>query len=161
MSKIKFKETQQYENKPVLIALGAIGLTAIPSGAYFLLSSEQDITGGIVLFTLALSVSVLIWWLTRLKLKVTVTEKKVKFKLSPLHLKKQAIPWEDIDRCEIIKTPEAAKWSGGNISSLAEKRYSLTGRNGLAIKTKEGEHYFIGCKNIEALRRALDHMKIS
>jgi uncharacterized membrane protein YciS (DUF1049 family) len=161
MSKVKFKETQKYENKYVLIALGTVGLAAVPLGMYLLLSSEKDVMGAIILFALAFSVGFLIWWLTHLKLKVTVTEKKVKFKLSPLHFKKQAIPWEDIDRCEIIKTPEAAKWSGGNISSLAEKRYSLTGRNGLAIKTKEGEFFFIGCKNIEALRRALDHMNIS
>ncbi len=160
MSKIKFKETQQYENRLVPIILGIVGLFAIIKGIMFLVASERSVGSAIVLFIIASGIGITIWWLTKLKLKVAITEKNIKFKLSPVQMKKHTIPWSEIDRCEIIKTSEAAQWSGGNIA-YNEKRYSLSGRNGLAIKTKSGESYFIGCKDITGLQLALSKMKIT
>lgn len=160
MSKVKFKETQQYRNKLIPIVLGLIALTSIIKGIMFLFAATPQISSAVFLFVVAIAIGVLIWWLAKLKLKIAVTEKNIKFKLSPLHAKKHYIPWKDIEECEIIKTSEAAQWSGKNITYNHEKRYSLTGRNGLAIKTKKGEYFFIGCKNISVLRQTLDKMKL-
>ncbi len=160
MSKVKFKETQQYKNKVVPVILGIVGVILIIRGITFLTVKEPNFGSAIFLFIVAVAIGALVWGLTKLKLKVAITEKNVKFKLSPVHLKKHSIPWGEIDQCEIVKTSEAAQWSGGNIAFNHEKRYSLTGRNGLAIKTKQGERFFIGCSDVSELRRTLDEMKL-
>lgn len=161
MSKVNFKETQQYKNKLVLIILGVVGVIAIVKGIIFLLASEPQIGSAIFLFIVGVSIGILMWWLTKLKLKVAITEKNVKFKLSPIHIKKHSIPWKEIDKCEIVETSEAAQWGGRNITFNHEKRYSLTGRNGLSIKKKKGEYFFIGCTDIAGLQEALDKMNLS
>ena len=159
MSKVNFKERQRYDNKWVPVLLGVTGLVAFGKGIYFLTASDVRLENAVFLFLVALGAAGLIWWLHRLEMKVTITEKKVKFKLSPLHPKKQSIAWKEIGRCEIVKTSEAAQWSGGNIT-FNEKRYSLNGRNGLAIRTKSGESYFIGCKNVEKLQQTLQAINV-
>ena len=160
MSKANFKETLQYQSKLVPILLGLVSLATAIRGVDFLSASEPQLGNAILSFTVAAASVALIWWLRKLKLKVAITAKNIKFKLSPLHEKKQSIPWKEIDECEIVRTTEAAQWSGGNITFNHEKRYSLTGRNGLAIKTKKGECFFIGCRDILGLQHALDKMKL-
>lgn len=161
MKNVLFKEKQRYTDKVNLTILGLIVLGAFIGAINALIQPEKNYAIAIFLFVTTLSFSLLIWWLTKLKLKVVINDKYIQFKLSPIHGKKRTIPWEDIDKCDIIKTPPAAQWSGGNITYNHEKRISLTGRNGLAIRTKKGEHYFIGCKNIEELRKALEEIDLS
>lgn len=155
MSKIIFKEEQRFDNYLALFSLGLLGLGAIIAGIIHLSGPESNYLIATLLFSTAAVVGTGIWWLTRLKMKVVISEKGIKFKLSPVHPKKQSIPWKKIDSCMIVKTPEAAQWCGGNITFNHEKRVSLTGRNGLAIKTKEGENLFIGVKQIAGLRKSL------
>ncbi len=161
MAKVYFKEKQRYSNKWVLVILGIVCLLTIFGGVKFLLKSPADYFQAIFLLVTALALGVLIWWLTRLKMKVVISEKNIKFKMSPIHLKKQVVPWEDVEKYEVVKTSEAAQWSGGNITFNDEKKYSMTGRNGLAFKTKNGEYYFIGCKDVEALRSALAQINLT
>ena len=160
MSEVLFKEKQRYDNKLVLIILGLISLLAIVGGIKSLLKTPTHYYETIILFITALVIGVLIWWLTKLKMKVTISEKSIKFKISPIYLKKRSIPWKEIEECEIVKTSEAAQWSGGNITFKREKRFSFIGRNGLAIKTKKGEYYFIGCKKIAELQQALNKINL-
>ncbi len=161
MSKALFKEKHCYGNKIVLIALVAIGLLTSIRALSFLVNGETShYYDCIFLFTITLVIICAVWWLTRLKLKVAIGDKNIKFKMSPRHVKKRSIPWEEVEKCEIVKTSEAAQWSGRNITFHREKRFSLTGRNGLAIKTRNGECYFIGCKNIAKLRQTLNQLNI-
>jgi hypothetical protein len=160
MKKVKFKETQHYTNRLTLCFLGTIALVAVLKGMLLLSTSKPDITNSLFGFAVAFSTLLLIWWLINLKLKVVVSEKNIKFKLSPIHPKKRSIPWQEIARCEIVETPEAAQWSGGNITFNHEKRYSLTGRNGLSITTKKGKNFFIGCSDLAGLKEAIDSMEL-
>lgn len=98
-------------------------------------------------------------WLRAVKLKVEVTQKDIKYKLYPLHAKKQSIPWEEVAECKIVSTPEAAQWCGGNITFADEKRYSLSGRNGLAIKTVQDENYFIGFQDVSKLQQIVEKLQ--
>jgi|GEM_PF-666458 len=164
MSKMKnvlFKEKQRYNDKVVIAVLGMITLGAFVLAIKFLIQPEKNYATSILLLVLSFSFGLLIWWLTKLKLKVIINDKYIQFKLSPIHGTKRTISWEDIDQCDIVKTPPAAQWSGGNITYNHEKRISLTGRNGLALRTKKGENYFIGCKNIEELKKALEKIDFS
>ncbi len=161
MTKVIFKEVQRFDNYLALFSLGLLGLGAIIAGIIHLSAPQPNYFIIALLFITAAAVGVGIWWLTRLKMKVVISEKGIKFKLSPVHPKKQSIPWEKIDSCVIVKTPEAAQWCGGNITFNHEKRVSLTGRNGLAIKTKEGENLFIGVKQVAGLRKSLNKVNMS
>ncbi|MTB51705.1 hypothetical protein [Lewinella sp. W8] len=160
MTKVNFKETQRYDNKLIPLLLGLIGVVTMVRGTSLLIAPEPKIWGAIFLFSVAAAIGGLIWWLTQLKLKVVVTEKNVKFKLSPLHEKKHSISWEEIDKCAIVRTSEVAQWGGGNITFNHEKRYSLTGRNGLSIRTRAGELFFIGCTDLTRLQETLNKMSI-
>lgn len=156
MSKILFKEEQRFDNRLALFSLGLLGLGAIIGGITHLLTPIPNYPVITLLFITTLAIAVGIWWLTSLKMKVVISEKGIKFKLSPIHPKKHSISWKKIDSCTIVKTSEAAQWCGGNITFNHERRVSLTGRNGLAIKTKKGENLFIGIKQITGLYKALD-----
>lgn len=159
MVKVYFKEKQRYDNKLLLTILGICCIVAIFGGFKFLAEPDANYPQTVLFFFTALTIGAIIWWLSKLKMKVNISEKGIKFKMTPLHIKKQAIFWKDIEKCEIVRTSEVAQWSGGNITFNREKRISLNGRNGLALKTKKGEHYFIGCKDISGLQQALDQIQ--
>ena len=160
MSKIYFKEKQEYRNKLNLIVLSIAALVVIIRGVAFLLTPLTNLYEAIFLFIIALIVGIFIWWLTRLKMKVTISDKNINFKMSPIHTEKISISWKEVENCEIIKTSKAAQWLGSNITFNHEKIFSFTGRNGLAIKTKKGDYYFIGCHKIIELQEALSKMNI-
>ena len=159
MAKVIFQETQKYQNKLVLILLSLLSVAILVKSVLNLFEPQPDVLVSIILVLLVFIIIAFLWWLNQLKLKVAITEKNVKFKLSPLHAKKHSILWKEIEKCEIVTTSEAAQWSGRNITYNHEKRYSLTGRNGLAIKTKKGRFFFIGCKNLSQLELALKALK--
>ena len=159
MSRIHFKETQRYKDKLIPLALGVVGLMAVVRGMNLLQTSNAEVGTIVFLFALALASVGAIFALYRLKLKLSISDKKIKYKLSPWHSAKQSILWQDVDSCKIVQTSEAAQWSGGNITFNHEKRFTLSGRNGLALKTKSGERYFIGCEDILGLRKALDKVQ--
>ncbi len=158
MSNVFFKEEQRFDNYFALFCLGVLGTGAIVAAIIQLQATHPNYFIAGLLFITSLTIGTGIWWLTRLRMKVSISDKGIKFKLSPLYPKKQLIPWKKIDSCMIIKTPEAAQWCGGNITFNHEKRVSLTGRNGLAIKTKDGENLFIGIKQVTGLCSSLNNI---
>ncbi len=158
MKNVLYKEKHKFDDNFSLVVLGVFCLGALAGGANALFRTNQNILVAIILFLVALALGFLMWWLTRLQLKVEFNSKTIKFKMSPIHLSKKAFLWKDIENYGIIETSKAEQWSGGNITFKQEKRISLTGRNGLALKTKEGAYYLIGCHEIEKLRAALDKL---
>ncbi len=97
-----------------------------------------------------------LWYLFRLKLNLAISKQGIHYKMSPWHNKKRKILWEDVHRCEIIKTPKMAQWHGGNITFNYEKRFSVSGRNGLLVTTKDGQQYFLGSRRLYALKNAVE-----
>lgn len=124
-----------------------------------MLRENERVLVAVLLFIVAFALGMLIWWLSRLQLKVEFNAKYIKFKMSPVHMNKKVLLWKDIKRFGIIETSEAAQWSGGNITLRQEKRISLTGRNGLALKTKQGAYFLIGCQDIDKLKHALEKLE--
>lgn len=158
MKKIYFKEKQRYDNKVAFVILGFVGLILVGAELKFLLDLPTNYYNVAFLFLGIVAVGSIMWWLTQLKMKVAITDKKIKAKLTSTFVKKCSIKWEEVASCKIVKTPEIAQWSGSNISFGRETKLSLNGRNGLAIQTRNGESYFIGCNNIPALQQALNHI---
>ncbi len=156
MSRSIFKEKQRFHDRVAFAILWA-GIAAMVYGvAHSLLSSPPQYAHAVFFGAIGLVLGVRWWWLRRLKLKVSVTDKDIKYRLSPLHHKSHKIPWEDVESCQIYKTPPSARWHGGNVHYGSEKWFSLSGRNGLAVETKDGHHYFIGCKDVDRLAESID-----
>jgi hypothetical protein len=153
MEKDIFKEEYSFDDKVLFTLLGA-GFVGASLGLVNLFFSEHAATTKIFGYLIsALILGFLFWGLRQLKLKVSINDKRIKYKMFPLHDKAQRITWEEVESCEIVETPYFAQWHGGNIRFNRESWYSLTGRNGLSIRTKDGRCLFIGCKNIDKLKQ--------
>jgi len=152
MSNVLFKEKQRYKDKITIAILVIIALGTLLGALNFITGPDYSIVKCMTLILIAFSTILIIWWLRKLKLQVAISEKHIKYKMTPFHVKKQKIPWKDVEKCELVKTCAAAQWSGGNITFNHEKRITLTGRNGLALQTKQGKNYFIGFQNMDGLQ---------
>ncbi len=154
-----FKERQHFNDHIVFILLGAGFIGAIYGFIKTIVSQHYSLFDLSVYVGIAALMAISFWGLKRLQLKVSVNEKRIKYKLFPIHKEAQKIRWDEVASCEVVKTPLAAQWHGGNISFGRESLISLTGRNGLSIETKNGKRIFIGCKEVDDLRISLDHLR--
>jgi hypothetical protein len=84
-----------------------------------------------------------------------VNEKGISYQYFPRHEDRTKIKWEEIDNCEVVKTPMMTEMSGWNVQFSNEKNYSLSGRNGLDVTLKNGERVFLGAKNLSALKKVI------
>jgi hypothetical protein len=148
-----FKEEYSFDDK-VLFALLGVGFGGAFFGLVNLFFSEQAAATKVFAYLITVFIlGFLLWGLRQLKLKVSINDKRIKYRMFPLHDKTQRIAWDEVESCEIVKTPYFAQWHGGNIRFDRESWYSLTGRNGLSIKTKDGRSLFIGCRNVDKLKQ--------
>ena len=96
-----------------------------------------------------------IYLITRTKMKTKVTSKSTKVKLSPFYRSKVKIPHADIVSYRLEKTKPFTIRTSKTLNTWFEKRFTLTGRNGISITTSEGYNYFIGSTNPKELHNAL------
>lgn len=158
MAKKIFKEQQRF-SKSELVLVGGITTALV----LYKLGYEMFISGSLffnqVLIGLAIVATIgLVWWFVsnRLILKTAVTQKGIQFKMAPFHNQKRRIRWEDIRSCSIVKTSMLAQFHGANISFSRENYFSLCGRNGVKIETRDGAIYFIGSRRPEELKAAIE-----
>jgi|AntRauTorckE5430_2_1112549.scaffolds.fasta_scaffold00930_5 hypothetical protein len=155
MTNHKFKEKSRYGDRVIIGAICLSMLALLFLGAENALSANFDWRyQGVCLTTMAFLGGIL-YFLNRTRMKVSINEDRIKFKVRPFHQKSRRIGWEDVEDCQIIRTNEQEQWQGGNIHRPGEIFISLVGRNGLSIRTKSGRQYFIGCKDVDGLTEAL------
>lgn len=154
-----FKERQNFNDWLVFMLLGAGFIGAMYGFIKTIAFQDYQLSDLFIYLGIAAVMAISYWGLKRLQLKVSVNKKRIKYKLFPFHKEAQKIRWDEIASCEVVKTPKAAQWHGGNISYGRESLISLTGRNGLSIETKKGKRIFIGCKEVDDLRISLDHLR--
>lgn len=160
MANTIYKEHQRYEDKLVLAILsGFIGLVLIKFFT-LLLSPSIDYTKIAITLGVALALGGIVWWLSNLRMKLKISDKGIKVKMPPIQKQKIFIPWSQVAGCDIVESPAAAQWSGSNITYTGETQVSLCGRNGLSIKTKKGRKFFIGCKDIPKLQKAMEKLDL-
>ncbi len=151
MRKVKFKERQRYKDRVAFVLLGA-GIVCCLYGVFISMTVEPIQLMQALFFGLtALAIGGYWWWLHQLELKWSITDKGIKFRMEPLQDKARKIPWEEVVSCRVYKTPQAALWHGGNLHFGTELWYSLSGRNGLSIQTKDGRQYFLGSRKVDQL----------
>ena len=156
MAKKIYKEKQSFKNKFLTTVLIGIGLLVIIRVINELLNPSSQLATVMIAAFIALAVvGGWLWYLYNLRLKVTVSEEDISFKMKSWQTEKQRIAWEDVSCCEIVQTPELAQWQGGNITFNHERRYTVNGRNGLHLITKDGTEYFVGSSKLGELERAV------
>jgi hypothetical protein len=155
MKKMKFKEEQKFEYKELFVLITIFILLGVYRFGCDLFSLSEsfrsEILGGISLLLL----STILYVLWKTKMKVSINEHRIKLKMFCWKTERKKILWDDVESCQIIKTPLNAQWAGSNISFNREKKYSLVGRNGIYLMTKDGEEYFIGSKKISELEKVV------
>jgi hypothetical protein len=156
MKKKLFKEKQHYQGKDLIVAIIVIMLLL----TYQLIDSvfithQQSWLNNILCLGVIIGLG---WWIKSLfqrEQKNIVTEKKIICKVDSWYQDKKKISLADIESCAIVKTPVAAQWHGVNIELPEEQMWSINGRNGLAISTKNGEQIFIGSSRAQEMAQAI------
>ena len=155
MPTVIYKERQRYHDWFTIAALvlGTAVLIYVTVMSYW----REDLTllYALLALTTAAALGVAAWWLYSLRSRLVVTTNKIKYKVFGPVKTKVKISWEDVESCRIVRTAPHLKWSRPKITLSDERYHSLNGRNGLSVKTTDGEHYFIGCRDIGSLREAL------
>jgi len=154
MATLIYKEKQRYADKSMLLLL-IIGTLSAVYGLVGTLTTGMETGKALIYSLIALLLGGLFFFLRRLRLKVVVNDKKIKYKLAPFHSSSREIRWQDVASCKIVKTPLLAPNHGTKHRFGGEKRVTFHGRNGLSIRTKDGQKFFIGVKDIDGLREAL------
>jgi len=155
MMSYKFKEKSQYGDR---VVLGAIYLTIAVLAVLeinTLLAADPDWVYAAVCAVTLLVLAGGAYLLNRVRMKVSINEKRIKYKVNLLHKKSKRIAWNQVADCRIERTTEVEQWQGGNLHRPGEAFVSLVGRNGLSVLTKSGQRYFIGCQDVDGLEMAL------
>ncbi len=156
MAKKIFKEEQDIKKSLLVFGLGAIILGLVGRFAWHLYYQSEifGVTEAAYVFFIAVF-GLLLFILYRLNMRTAISKKSISVEMSPWYLNKKKIYWRDVESCRIVKTPELAQWNGDNISYGYGQRYTLSGRNGVELKTKAGRTYFIGSIRLNDLEHAV------
>ncbi|MFK7908050.1 MAG: hypothetical protein AB8B69_23165 [Chitinophagales bacterium] len=159
MSQILFKEKQTFQKGKVILSAALTLVTAV-FFLQLLLTSSYEKTGVLVGGILSVGyLAGMTYYLWKLRLKTTVSNKSIKFKYAPIHDKKQVIKPNEVADYKVVKTPLLAKMSGWDVHfNTREEIYSLSGRTGLELTLKDGQHIFIGSQKPAVLKNALDKL---
>lgn len=160
MAKIKFKETQRYRHWEVIALLAILTLGTATRLVYTAVAGSQgqfsSLTMGIFLL---ISLLVAMIYLLKVKMKIKVSEKGIKYSISPWQNSKRKIRWEEVDQFEIVDLPEQAALSGWNVQYGSTLRgWNMGNRRGMRIDLNNGEHYFLGVRNLDELEDTLDEI---
>lgn len=156
MARKIFKEKQRVKDPLLLGAFIALLIYSLfLFGRELVINGFANATPIILLACAILVIAVGLWILVRLQLNVTVTRKGINFKMSPLHNKKKRLRWDEIEEVEVIETPKMADMHGGNMKFWYEKKFTLSGRNGISVITKDGERFFIGTRETADLKKSI------
>lgn len=154
------KEEQRFNDKVVMALLGT-GIVGLLYGMVNnLLIEPTNLFKAGMFLTTALALGGWLFWLVRLRLKVKISDKSIKYQMAPFHTTNRKIKWKEVKKCSIVKTPKVAQWHGSNLSYGKESRFTLSGRNGLSITTKDGRKYFIGCRDVDGLQEAMQSFSV-
>lgn len=158
MKRKVFEEEQVFEGTDLLV-VSSICLLLITLGFWQNLSANDWgywSIQTIAIFALVIIVAGL-WFrsLIRRTQRNVITNKSLICQISSWQKHKRKLNLNNIQRVSIIKTSLSAQWGGGNLNYSDEEFWSINGRNGLAISTKDGQQIFVGSKKPDQMAKAL------
>ncbi|WP_421750994.1 hypothetical protein [Croceimicrobium sp.] len=152
-----FKEKQQYLSiKSKWIVSSILLLLCIVLLRLYLSPSikfqAMDLLPGAIAVVLCLA---LIWFLSHLRLKTSISKKGIEYKMMPFHHSKRIIHWDEISFIRIVSFPRLSSWQKSYNHYLLQKKFTFSGRNGMSVETSWGERIFIGSGKVDELRKAI------
>lgn len=163
MKNITFKEKQRFDRYEVLVLLVTLCIAMVALLIAEIIHPHDDMLLRIMAMSaLLLGIGIRAMQLYSSHLKVSVNRKRIKYKLSSMKGSTGKIPLSEIAAIEPIATPgDMNKFENPWFSPLEDERFiSVTGRNGVAVRTNSGERYFIGTRRpielFETLRELLE-----
>lgn len=158
MAKSKFKETQRYQHWEVIALLAILSLgTAIRLVTTAISSTPGDINNLMLGVFLLVSMSLMLVYFLKVRMKVKVDDKGVKYSIYPWQKSKHKIKWEDVVNFEIINLSEQTALSGWTVQYGSRTRgWNMGNHRGLRLDLRNGENYFLSINNLEDLEDILD-----
>lgn len=153
-----FEEKQVFKGTDLLI-VSTLSMALISLAFWQNLSSSNWVElpmQSIAVFILLLIV-VGIWFssLLRMKQRNVITRKHLICKIKRWQKHKRKVSLNNISQVSIIESSLAAQWGGRNLTYSDEEFWSINGRNGLSISTKDGQQIFIGSQRPHQMAQAL------
>lgn len=156
----KYKETQKFGYPEVWLLLGGLQLGLTFRFFQHLLEGTYHQFPFWAFLLLSAPLVGLMIYLWKVRVDVRISAKKIAVRMRDWYrTKARKIYVHDIAELRVVDTPEAVQWVGGNIAFDHAHQYSLHGRKGLYLRTKDGEEYFIGVSEPGALRPIIEKMK--
>ncbi len=155
MAKTIYKEKQKMRRWDVLALLGFFLIGLSYRFIETLIYDTDNINILMMYLPWMVLLGVSIYYFLKIELAVKITDDYIGMKYGPFQNKQHKIKWEDISNCEVIETPELAQWNGWNVHFSREKVYSVNGKNGIHLRTNEGEEYFIGSRRLGELKKII------
>lgn len=160
MAKLKFKETQRYRHWEVIALLAILTLGTAVRLIVTTVSGEAASNGNLFLgiFLLA-SLLLMLAYFIKVRMKVKVDKKGVKYSIYPWQKSKQKIKWEEVENFEIVEMPEQAALSGWSVQYGSRMRgWNMGNKRGLKLDLRNGDHYFLSINNLDDLENILDEI---
>ena len=163
MKNVTFKEKQRFDRYEVLVLLITlcVALVALMTAEVF--NPHDDmVLRMLVMSALLLGIGARAVQMYSSGLKVSVNRKRIKYKLQSAKGMAGKIRLAEIAAIEPIATPgDMNRFENPWFSPLEDERFiSVTGRNGVAVRTNSGERFFIGTRRpvemFETLRVLLE-----
>ncbi len=156
-----YKEKQRFNDKVAVVLLGTCIVGLLYATVDSLMADPANYSRAGLFFAVALALGGWLYWLVKLQLRVKISDKSIRFRMmTPFQSISRKIKWKEVQDCTIVTTPTLAQWHGGNISYGSESSFSLSGRNGLSVTTKDGQKYFIGSRDVDGLQKAMQSFSV-
>ena len=160
MAKLKFKETQRYQQWEVITLLALLsfgtairlGMTLISGGQS---SSDNVLFGSLLLLSLLLMLA----FFLKVRMKVKINAKGVNYSIFPWESNKQKIKWIDVASYELVNPPAQTAFSGWAVQYGCRTRgWNMGSGRGLRLHLQNGENYFLSIDNLHELEQTLEEI---
>jgi hypothetical protein len=96
-----------------------------------------------------------------INLETEITERCIRFRFYPFHLKEKVIEWHDIKEARVIKYDGIKEYWGYGLRFCAGKGwcYTISGNDGLRLVLKNDKRILIGTHNAKEISHVIDELK--
>lgn len=109
-----------------------------------------------------LTIGLLCLFLSRMALVTQMDDLGIHYQFKPIHRKMKTIPWNDIEKLEIVRFNAFKDYGGWGLRSNKNgKAVIIKGSDGLKITLKNQRHVLLGSNQTQAIKAYLEDRKIS
>ncbi len=154
MTKEEFSEVQRIDS---IWPLALLTLTLVFNWVLYFISGYKSLN---FFYGSMLSITLLITFITILRLHTKINNVGIQYKFFPFHFKWQSISWNEIEKSEIRTYKPIREYGGWGLRYGKQgKAYTIKGKTGLQLYLKTGRKVLIGTNKSEELTQVLRYLK--